>query len=212
MIGWLNEINRLASKGKREHREPPWEPPETALKGSPARPSTPRPVSWSHPGALSCPQPKLGRQDFRKKLETHREILSDLRFGREGPLLESGREGEARLGQASCCSPGAPLLHNSTLSPPPPPQQPRDGGWEEPRQAPGALTAMITEQLQISPTPCPRLPDQAWQGLRMEQGMSVSVYACVSTCICVYLCVCARAHTQPRPWQEASSALGKVAC
>lgn len=37
MIGWLNEINRLVSKGKREHREPPV-PPEPAA-GEPCPPA-----------------------------------------------------------------------------------------------------------------------------------------------------------------------------
>lgn len=39
MIGWLNEINRLASKGKREHREPPV-PPKPAT-GEPCPPPSP---------------------------------------------------------------------------------------------------------------------------------------------------------------------------
>lgn len=73
MIGWLNEINRLASKGKREHGEPPREP-EIALSGSPARPRLPRPLSWSQPGALRCPQLSWA-QTFRKELETHEKSL-----------------------------------------------------------------------------------------------------------------------------------------
>lgn len=152
MIGWLNEINRLASKGKREHREPPWEPPD-----SPAR----EPCPWwlppggggAHPSHLqiSILVPSWGTklpvtgagliQNLREKLETHGEILSDLRFGREGrgQLLVSSREGAARLGQ--------PLLtwgsstHNSAL--PTTPSQPNDEGWEEARQALGAVIMVM---------------------------------------------------------------------
>ena len=62
MIGWLNEINRLASKGKREHGEPPWEP-ETALSGSPAHPSLPQTIVLVPVWGTEVPPTELG-SDF----------------------------------------------------------------------------------------------------------------------------------------------------
>lgn len=50
MIGWLNEINRLASKGKKEHREPPGGPPEPAT-GEPC-PAAPTPTPTPQPSIL----------------------------------------------------------------------------------------------------------------------------------------------------------------
>lgn len=44
MIGWLNEINRLASKGKKEHREPPGGPQSRPQGTLPRRPPTPTPA------------------------------------------------------------------------------------------------------------------------------------------------------------------------
>lgn len=59
MIGWLNEINRLASKGKREHGEPPGAPRQARRGALPclaaARPShqCPGPI----PGHQAAPNP-----------------------------------------------------------------------------------------------------------------------------------------------------------
>lgn len=57
MIGWLNDINRLVSKDKREHHESSQQ--KTSSRGSAS--SRPRPPP-AHPGALSphlSPSPAL---------------------------------------------------------------------------------------------------------------------------------------------------------
>lgn len=52
MIGWLNEINRLASKGKREDREP-----GTAARREPARPGHRGQRPGPLPGHRAAPSP-----------------------------------------------------------------------------------------------------------------------------------------------------------
>lgn len=127
--------------------------PQTALQGSPAHGGCHPGGGGAHPSHLqiSILVPSWGTklpitgagliQNLREKLETHGEVLSDLRFGREGrgQLLVSSREGAARLGQ--------PLLtwgsstHNSAL--PTTPSQPNDEGWEEAKQALGAVIMVM---------------------------------------------------------------------
>lgn len=55
MIGWLNEINRLASKGKREHREP-------------RCPLSPQPSDLVPSQGTGLPAPALGCSGFYKEL------------------------------------------------------------------------------------------------------------------------------------------------
>lgn len=87
MIGWLNEINRLASKGKREHREPPVPPVPPAQR--------PGPIP-GHRAARTCAGllrilQRTWRQDpWEKSSMTPHSAL-------KGHLPEPSREGEARL-------------------------------------------------------------------------------------------------------------------
>lgn len=103
MIGWLNEINRLASKGKREHRELPV--PPSRPQGSPAPPAQhPGPI----PGHRAAPDLHRVAREFKKKKtwesSSMGEIFSDLIFGleRASGTTQGGRD-------------QAPALHLETL-------------------------------------------------------------------------------------------------
>ena len=156
--------------------------PRQPCRGALPIPASPRPLSWSQSGVLRCPQLSWA-QTFRKKLETHGKILSDLKFGHEGVLAGIKQRGR---GQASCSSSGAPLPHNSALSTPAP-QQPRDRGMgRDTQQALGALIAVTTEQLQVITNS--RLPT-ALLGLARVQNGAGSVCPC--TRVCTHVSVCA---------------------
>lgn len=58
MIGWLSEINRLASKGKREDREPR-DPPAAEPAGRATQT-----LSWPHPGHGAAPSPVRADSGF----------------------------------------------------------------------------------------------------------------------------------------------------
>lgn len=79
MIGWLNEINRLASKGKREDREP-----GAAARGAPARPG-PEASAPAPSRATGRPPAPFGlTRQFRIWGSTHGESLRDLKLDPEG--------------------------------------------------------------------------------------------------------------------------------